>query len=143
MAELKKLFLETDVDKLMELVEKKKKITIKEAAAHLGEDEAVVEDWIKILEGRGYLKISYPIAGPPFIEMGEKKVSESEEEENLMDIGKEESSSEIGVEEKPDRKEIHKKQKSKKEKHERKKFHRKRTSKKTTKKKQVKKKGKR
>ncbi len=111
MAEIKKLFLETDVDKLMELVGKKKKITIKEAAAHLGEDEAVVGDWIKILESRGYLKISYPIAGTPFIEMGERKVSESEESEEEPAEFVEESEEESEKKSEPERKQIEKKKK--------------------------------
>ncbi len=83
MTELKKLFLETDVDKLIELIEKKKRLSIKEAARALGEDENVIEDWIRILEEHGYLKISYPVVGSPVIQFGEKKISaaESGEEE--------------------------------------------------------------
>src|SRR3989338_6407165 len=106
MSELKKLFLETDVDKLMELVQKRKKLSIRDAATALGEAEDIVSDWVKILEARGYLKISYPIVGAPFMEMGEKKVSESKENEEEPAELAEDGAKESEKEAEPERKHI-------------------------------------
>lgn len=111
MGEIKKLFLETDVDKLMELVKKKKRLSIRDAAVALGEAEDIVSDWVKILEARGYLKISYPIAGAPFMEMGEKKNSDSEDSEEKPDELEEESIGETEKEIAPERKQTKKNKK--------------------------------
>jgi len=72
------ILIETEVDRLIALVAKRKKISIAEAAKILGEEEKNVEEWVHALEENGYLKVSYPLVSSPIIEIGDLKISASE-----------------------------------------------------------------
>ncbi len=79
MAELKKLLIETPVDKLVELVARKKNLRLKDAAKLIGVEEETIEEWVGVLETYGYLKINYTPFGSPLIEMGDVKIPHSPE----------------------------------------------------------------
>lgn len=64
---MKKLLIETPVDKLVILAKQKRGITVSEAAKLLGASEQQVEEWTRILEERGLLKLEFPVVGPPKI----------------------------------------------------------------------------
>ncbi|HDQ59686.1 MAG TPA: CBS domain-containing protein [Candidatus Woesearchaeota archaeon] len=63
----KKLFqgevLVTDIDKFLELIRMKKKITSKDAAGLLKLPLETVEDWAEILSSRGLIELDYPVMG--------------------------------------------------------------------------------
>lgn len=61
---LKKLLIETPVDRLVVLAKQKRGITVPEAAKLLGASEQQVEEWTRILEEHGMLRIEFPMAGP-------------------------------------------------------------------------------
>lgn len=65
--QLKKLLIETPVDKLVILANQKRGITVSEAAKLLGSKESQIEEWVRILEEHGMLKLEFPLAGPPKI----------------------------------------------------------------------------
>ncbi len=65
--DLKKLLIETPVDKLVILAKQKRGITVQEAARLLDATEQQVEDWTRVLEEHGMLKLEFPVAGPPRI----------------------------------------------------------------------------
>src|SRR3989344_2777857 len=79
MAELKKLLIETPVDKLVELVARKKNLSLKDAAKSLGVEEETIEEWVRVLETHGYLKINYTPFGSPLVEIGDVKIPSSPE----------------------------------------------------------------
>jgi Mn-dependent DtxR family transcriptional regulator len=54
-------YLETGPDRLLELVQKKKKITTGEAAAVLRINRNLIEEWAKILSEHGLIEIDYGI----------------------------------------------------------------------------------
>lgn len=64
---MKKLLIETPVDRLVILAKQKRGITVSEAAKLLGAGERQVEEWTRILEERGLLKLEFPVVGPPKI----------------------------------------------------------------------------
>lgn len=51
---------ETEVDRFLALVRERKRIGLKEAAAILKENEAIVEEWATILDRSGIVKLVYP-----------------------------------------------------------------------------------
>jgi len=55
-------FIETGVDKLVKLVENKKKISTVEAAKTLGVSPAVIDEWADFLEEEGIISIEYKLA---------------------------------------------------------------------------------
>ena len=67
MAELKKLMIETSVDRLVDLVRRKRSVTLDSAASGMGVSVDQVEDWVRILEDHGYVKLIYPPIGEPRI----------------------------------------------------------------------------
>lgn len=91
--ELKKLLIETPVDKLVILAKQKRGITVSEAAKLLGTSEQQVEEWTRILEEHGMLKLSFPVVGPPKIvpsvfteESLSKKVEEFAERKTQIEM---------------------------------------------------------
>jgi len=70
--------LETGVDKLVELIKKEKKISIKNAAVKLGVSTALIEEWANFLEEEGLLDIDYKVTTPY---LTEKQLSKEELEE--------------------------------------------------------------
>lgn len=67
MTELKQLLIETPIDLLIDIVRRRHSLTIEEAAVILKVSEEQVEEWVKILEDHGYLKLVYPPIGKPRI----------------------------------------------------------------------------
>ncbi len=66
--------VKTPIDELFELVLKKGKIRISEAARIFGVHELQIEEWAKILEEHGLIEIHYPAVGKP--ELRKKNYSE-------------------------------------------------------------------
>ncbi len=64
---LKKVLIETSVDKLVVLARQKRGITVPEAAKLLGASERQIEDWTRVLEEHNLLKLVFPMMGPPKI----------------------------------------------------------------------------
>lgn len=58
--------IETDIDRLLSELEAGP-LTIEEIAKRINMGESQVEDWIKILEDRGLVKIDYPPIGKPIV----------------------------------------------------------------------------
>jgi CBS domain-containing protein len=58
--------IETDIDKLLHELEAGP-LTIQEIAKRINMNESQVEDWIKILEDHGLVKIDYPPIGKPIV----------------------------------------------------------------------------
>lgn len=83
MTEIKDMLIETPIDKFIALVKERKKLQLSEAARILGVDESSVEGWVKILEEREFLEITYPTIGQPTIilkNITSKDVNEKERE---------------------------------------------------------------
>jgi len=57
--------IETNIDKLISIVENKGSVTIISLAQELGVSPDQIEEWAKILEERGMIEIEYPPIGPP------------------------------------------------------------------------------
>jgi len=66
---LRQLLIETDVDKLVNLIAQKGKVSMKDASKRLGIKASQIEDWAKVLEEHGLVKIVYPFVGDPRIEL--------------------------------------------------------------------------
>jgi predicted ArsR family transcriptional regulator len=59
--------IETQVDNLIDLLNKRRKITLSEAARILNVRESQVEQWVGTLEDRGVVELKYPVLGEPEI----------------------------------------------------------------------------
>jgi len=57
--------IETNIDKLIEIVENRGSVTFIELSKELGITQAQVEEWATILEERGIVQIEYPPIGIP------------------------------------------------------------------------------
>jgi len=57
--------IETDIDKLINIVERKGPITILALAKELNVEPEQIEEWANILEERGLIEIEYHAIGPP------------------------------------------------------------------------------
>ncbi len=57
--------IQTDIDKLIEIVENKGPITILDLSKELEVEPEQIEEWAKILEERGMIEIEYHPIGPP------------------------------------------------------------------------------
>jgi len=68
-------FIETGVDKLVKLVEGKKRISNSEAAKMLGVSTAVIDEWADFLEEEGIISIEYKLATTYLVE---RKLSKKE-----------------------------------------------------------------
>lgn len=68
--------LETDIDRLLRLVEEKKQINLDDASRILKVKEEQVEEWGKILEEQGLIKLNYPAFGKPILQLIKKYVEE-------------------------------------------------------------------
>ncbi len=103
MADLKKLLIETPVDKLIELLEKRKRVSLSEASRVLGASEENIEEWARALEEHGFVKLIYPAIGPPVIELGEGKIPEEKEEfAEVEEVGAERGKTpSLSIEKKP------------------------------------------
>ncbi len=61
-------FIETGVDKLVRLVESKKKVSTREAAKVLGVSTSVIDEWSDFLEEEGLISIEYKLATTYLVE---------------------------------------------------------------------------
>jgi len=61
------IILETDVDKLLKIIEEKGTVTTEELAKILKVEEEKVEEWGRILEEHGLIKMEYPPLGKPLL----------------------------------------------------------------------------
>jgi len=68
-------FIETGVDKLVRLVESKKKVSTTDAAKILGVSSAVIDEWADFLEEEGLISIEYKLATTYLVE---RKLSKKE-----------------------------------------------------------------
>ncbi len=65
--------IETDIDKLLEIINKKKVVGIDYLSKTLKIDIERLEAWAKLLEDRGLIEIEYPIIGLPKLRKKEWK----------------------------------------------------------------------
>jgi len=70
---VKDSLLKTGVDRLVSLIQEKKRISVPEAAKELGVSQIVVEEWADFLEEDGIISIEYKFATPWLIEKKLKK----------------------------------------------------------------------
>ncbi|MGC8929394.1 MAG: hypothetical protein ACP5OZ_02610, partial [Candidatus Woesearchaeota archaeon] len=77
--------IETEVDKLLELLKERKKVSISEAAKKLGLDNKTIEEWADFLEEEGVIKIEYTLTTPVLVlkEINEDQIKNKEKELNL------------------------------------------------------------
>ena len=68
-------FIETGVDRLMNLIKSKEKISVPDAAKKLGVSTTTVEEWAEFLEEEGIINIEYKLATPY---MSERKLTQKE-----------------------------------------------------------------
>jgi hypothetical protein len=59
--------IETQIDKLIDLLSKKRKIPLSDAARELNISEGQLEAWVSILEDSGVVELKYPVLGQPEI----------------------------------------------------------------------------
>jgi len=78
-------FIETEVDKLLELLKERKKVSIPEASRKLGLDKKTIEEWADFLEEEGVIRIEYTLTTPVLVlkEINEEEVKKKEKEINL------------------------------------------------------------
>jgi len=59
--------IETQIDRLIDLLSKRRKITLSEAARILNVKESQIDEWVSTLEDRGVVELKYPVLGEPEI----------------------------------------------------------------------------
>lgn len=57
--------IETDIDRLYQLVLERSPLRLSEAASVLGRGKDLIQDWAKVLENANLIKIHYPAVGEP------------------------------------------------------------------------------
>jgi len=67
MLNMSDFIIETGIDKLIDLLSKKRKISLSEAARILNIKESQLEAWVSTLEDRGVVDLKYPVLGEPEI----------------------------------------------------------------------------
>jgi hypothetical protein len=74
--------IETGIDKLLDLVQEKKKITVSEAARKLKVSENKIESWGKVLSDENIIEFTYPAnpLNPPFLRAFSKEEIEKKDE---------------------------------------------------------------
>ncbi|PIN68582.1 hypothetical protein COV93_08970, partial [Candidatus Woesearchaeota archaeon CG11_big_fil_rev_8_21_14_0_20_43_8] len=75
--------IETGVDKLLKLIERKTKLTIEEAAKTLGVSTNVIQEWADFLEEEGIVSIEYTLTHTYLVE---KKMTRKEIETKAKDF---------------------------------------------------------
>jgi chromosome segregation ATPase len=76
--------IETGVDKLVGIVDKKKKISVDDAASELGVSSVIVQEWADFLEEEGIISIEYSLSK---VFLCEKKLSKKEIETKGKEYG--------------------------------------------------------
>lgn len=64
----------TEIDDMLQMVSEKRKIKIDRMAKSLKVSEDQIQDWAKILEEQGLVRIHYPAIGKPEIRIGTEKI---------------------------------------------------------------------
>lgn len=59
-------FLETSIDKFVELLKEREELTLEEASEELDYEEEVIEDWAQVLEKHDVIEINYGISDVTF-----------------------------------------------------------------------------
>jgi hypothetical protein len=74
--------IETGIDKLLDLVQEKKKLTVSEAAKKLKVSESKIESWGKVLSDENIIEFTYPSnpLNPPFLRAFSKEEAKKKEE---------------------------------------------------------------
>jgi virulence-associated protein VagC len=65
--------IETNIDKLLEIVEKKESVNVVDVSKELKVNVEQIENWAKILEEHGLIEIIYPLIGFPRLRKKEWK----------------------------------------------------------------------
>lgn len=68
-------FIETSIDKLINLLKEKKRLKLSYAARALKLSQKKIDDWVFMLEDRGIVELKYPVLGEPEI-VFKREVSE-------------------------------------------------------------------
>ncbi len=71
--EVEKSQINTEVDDVLETVDKRGVVSVAEISKKLGIDEGRIEEWGKVLEKHGLIEIIYPPVGKPFFKRKGKK----------------------------------------------------------------------
>lgn len=72
------VFLETNIDKLCDIVEKKGKLGVKEASQIFKVPEDKIEEWGKHLEEHDIIEMVYPTFGKPLLKKGKNSYKETD-----------------------------------------------------------------
>lgn len=80
---MKDSFIETGVDKLVQLIETKKRLTLEQAAKELGVSLSVLEEWADFLEEEGIITIDYKLTST---ELVARKLSDKEIEHKAKEF---------------------------------------------------------
>lgn len=75
--------IETGVDKLMELVKKKGKVTFQDASNELGVSPNLIEEWAEFLEEEGLINLDYKLTTPY---ISEKKLTKKDAEGRIKEF---------------------------------------------------------
>lgn len=67
--------LDTDIDRMMCMIQKAKMMKMKTVAQKLEVERMIVEKWAHMLEKRGVMKIHYPVIGSPVLKAIQHKNS--------------------------------------------------------------------
>ena len=86
MEKLKKVFIETNVDKLLKIVEERGSITLEECSALLGVPESTIEEWAEILSENNFIEMDY---GLKYTFLKAKKLSKKEGNKVIKKVKKE------------------------------------------------------
>jgi len=76
--------IQTGVDKLVELVDEKKKISLEQAARILGVSKVVVQEWADFLEEEGIISVEYKLSK---VYLVERKLNKKEVEKKAKEYG--------------------------------------------------------
>ena len=77
----------TEIDRLLEILDHREKISIGNAAKELGVDKKLLEGWVKMLEDAGLVKSQYSIIGGTIITKGPKFDAVEDELRETEDTG--------------------------------------------------------
>lgn len=75
--------IQTEVDKLIDLLKTKKRIEIKDAAKELNIEEDIIQQWVDFLVEEKILTIEYEFT-KPFISLIKNKIQDDNSENNLL-----------------------------------------------------------
>ncbi|MFH1364214.1 MAG: hypothetical protein ABIH52_01020 [Candidatus Aenigmatarchaeota archaeon] len=73
--------IETGADKLLDIVESEKNITLEKVANDLNLDLKIIEDWARVLEEHDLIKMHYPIFGKPMLRTLDYKTEKHKKKE--------------------------------------------------------------